>query len=192
MGIHGAERLTRAAFLDLNGTLVMPVQATHPREYVLLPMVVEAVRLLNREGFICPVVTVQSRIGKGLYSTQDFLSWFSHFRANLSTEGAAVEGPYLCPHWREDRRACKKPQTMLYSEAADRLGIDIARSVVIGDDISDVLAARELGCPGCLVRTGWGERAIRERGADRVAGCVAADVLEAARWVISGIAGGSE
>ncbi len=149
--------MTRAAFLDLNGTLVMPVQATHPREYVLLPMAVEAVRLLNRAGFACPIVTVQSRIAKGLYSTEDFLSWFSRFRAHLSSEGAKVEGPYLCPHWRGDRCACKKPQTLLYREAADRLGIDIARSVVIGDDISDLLAAKELGCAGyleCLTKPG--------------------------------------
>ena len=182
----------RAAFLDLNGTLVMPVQATHPREYVLLPMAVEAVRLLNSAGFVCPVVTVQSRIAKGLYSTQDFLSWFSRCRAHLSAEGAVVQGPYLCPHWREDRCACKKPQTLLYRQAADDLGIDIARSVVIGDDISDVLAARELGCAGCLVLTGWGERVIRERAADSVADRVTADVFEAAQWIVSRITGGSE
>lgn len=184
--------MTRAAFLDLNGTLVMPVQASHPREYALLPTAVEAVRLLNRMGFTCPVVTVQSRIAKGLYSTEDFLSWFSRFRAHLSAEGATVEGPYLCPHWREDRCACKKPQSLLYRDAADHLGIDIARSVVIGDDLSDVLAAGELGCPSCLVLTGWGERVIRERGADRMAEYVATDVLGAAQWVISRIAGGSE
>ncbi len=183
--------MTRAAFLDLNGTLVMPVQATHPREYVLLPMVVEAVRLLNREGFACPVVTVQSRIGKGLYSIEDFLSWFSHFRANLSAAGAAVEGPYLCPHWREDRCVCKKPQTYLYHQAARELGIDVVRSVVIGDTTADVLTARDLGCPSCLVRTRWGEEAILRDRADELAEYVAADVLEAARWVISTASGGS-
>ncbi|MDP9353174.1 MAG: HAD-IIIA family hydrolase [Chloroflexota bacterium] len=183
--------MTRAAFLDLNGTLVMPVQAAHPHEYTVLPMAMEAVRVLNRAGFTCPIVTVQSRIGKGLYSIPDFLSWFSRFRSDLSAEGAAVEGPYLCPHWREDRCACKKPQTLLYREAAHHLGANMANSVVIGDDISDVLAARHLGCVGYLVPTGWGEKSIRERAADLAAHHVAADVLEAAQWVVSGILGGS-
>ncbi len=182
--------MTGAAFLDLNGTLVMPVRATHPREYALLPMAAAAVRLLNRAGFVCPVVTVQSRIGKGLYSAADFLSWFSRFRAGLGAEGAMVEGPYLCPHWREDRCACKKPRTLLYREAADDLGIDLARSVVIGDTAADVLAAKELGCPGCLVRTGWGEAAILRDRADELADYVAADVLGAARWVIAEAARG--
>ncbi len=184
--------MTGAVFLDLNGTLVMPVRATHPREYAPLPMAAAAVQLLNHAGFVCPVVTVQSRIGKGLYSADDFLSWFSRFRAYLSAEGAMVEGPYLCPHWHEDRCACKKPRTLLYQEAANDLGIDIARSVVIGDTAADVLAARELGCPGCLVRTGWGEAAILRERADELADYVGADVLEAAQWIVSGIAGGSE
>ncbi len=67
----------------------------------------------------------------------------------------------------------------------------MANSVVIGDDISDVLAARHLGCVGYLVPTGWGEKSIRERAADLAAHHVAADVLEAAQWVVSGILGGS-
>lgn len=186
-----ANGLTRAAFLDLNGTLVMPVQAAHPREYALLPNAVEAIRLLNREGFACLVITVQSRIAKGMYSKEDFLSWFSRFQADLSTEGATVQGPYFCPHWRGDRCACKKPQTLLYRQAGDNHRIDLAHSVVVGDDISDMLAAKELGCAGCLVRTGWGERVIREQSADRVADHVAADVLQAAQWIISRMTGGS-
>jgi D-glycero-D-manno-heptose 1,7-bisphosphate phosphatase len=89
----------------------------------------------------------------------------------------------MCPHQRSDACVCKKPQTLLYRRAAQEHAIDIAQSVVIGDTYDDMAAARVLGIPGCLVRTGWGEHNIREKQADRIASFVANDILDAARWV---------
>lgn len=174
----------RGAFLDLNGTLVTPVQVSHPRDYRALPGVVAAVRLLTAHGFACPVITVQSRIGKGLYSAADFLAWFAAFRADLAAQGAPVHGPYVCPHPFREPCACKKPATLLYERAARDLGLRLADSVAIGDTLADVRAGRALGGRGCLVRTGWGERALRKHGADGETDHVAADILAAARWAI--------
>ncbi len=70
----------RAAFLDLNGTLVEPVRVTKLRELTVLPHAIEAVRLLNQAHFLCPVVTVQSRISKAFFSLQDFSAWFTSLR----------------------------------------------------------------------------------------------------------------
>jgi D-glycero-D-manno-heptose 1,7-bisphosphate phosphatase len=173
----------RAALLDLNGTLVEPVRVSHPREFYALPHALEAVRLLNHHGFLCPVVTVQSRISKAIFSLQDFNGWFMEFQHQFQLAGAVLLGPYVCPHQRSDACACKKPQTPLYLRAAAEHTIDIAQSVVIGDTYDDLAAAHALGMPGCLVRTGWGEHTIQERQADRIASYIAADILEAARWV---------
>ena len=174
---------TRAAFLDLNGTLVEPVRVSHPRELASVPGLAEAVRLLNRHGFVCPVVTVQTRIAKGLFTEEDFRGWFAGFQASLLSEGAEVRGPYLCPHRSADHCACKKPAPLLYLQAAREYNIDdLAGSVVIGDTTGDVRAARTLGCRGVLVRTGWGEGALRDHNAGEHADFIAADVLEAARW----------
>jgi D-glycero-D-manno-heptose 1,7-bisphosphate phosphatase len=174
----------RGVFLDFNGTLVMPVKVEQPSEYALLPCAAEAVRLLNEHGFMCPVITVQSRIAKGLYSADQFLRRFREIQAELRAEGAAIEGPYVCPHRGRDACACKKPQTLLYERAAVDLDIDIKNSVVIGDTSGDVLSARALGCAGVLVLTGWGAHELAEHGAGTAAGHVAADVLEAARWAV--------
>lgn len=175
----------RAAFLDLNGTLVLPVAVVHPREYILFPFTAAAVRLLNDAGFACPVITVQSRISKRIYTEADFRTRFTQLQAELQTQGAHVVGPYLCPHQGADRCHCKKPQTDLYDAAATDLHIDLSQSVVIGDDIADMLAARALGCRSCLVRTGVGERAIHVRQADHVADHVAENVLAAAQWAVA-------
>ena len=60
--------IMRAALLDLNGTVVEPVRVSHPQELSLLPHALEAMRLLNQQQLLCPVVAVQSRISKAIFS----------------------------------------------------------------------------------------------------------------------------
>jgi len=63
----------KTAFLDLNGTLALPVTPQRPSDLQPIPGAFEAVARLTRAGFVCPVITVQSRIAKGLFSLEDFL-----------------------------------------------------------------------------------------------------------------------
>lgn len=188
--VMAVEHGVPAVFLDLNGTLVMPVQVQHPRDHALLPVAIPALLTLGQHGFLCPVITVQSRITRGVYTLEDFTAWFAGLQTVLHTAGVELLGPYVCPHGRtregfREPCACKKPQPLLYQQAAVDLGIDVGRSFVIGDTAGDMLAARALGCPGILVRTGWGERSIRNESADLPASFVAADIAGAAAWIVN-------
>jgi len=145
----------RAVFLDLNGTLVMPIYAEAPREYQPIPHSAKAVAMLCQAGFVCPVVTVQSRVEKGNYTVAEFREWFRSFSATLAEQGAFLEGPYVCPHRYATPCACKKASGLLYRRAAVELDIDLASSFVVGDTVEDMEAARLLGCTGVVVRTGW-------------------------------------
>jgi D-glycero-D-manno-heptose 1,7-bisphosphate phosphatase len=69
--------------LDLNGSLVEPLKPERLDDLTLIPGVVEAVARLSAAGFVCPVVTVQSRIAKGLFLMADFQAWFATFAAGL-------------------------------------------------------------------------------------------------------------
>lgn len=175
----------RAIFLDLNGTLVLPVQVQSLSEYAPIPGASEAIHLLNEQGFLCPVVTVQSRIAKGLYSLDDFQVWFTKFQTESKAQGATILGPYICPHRDSDNCACRKPQPFLYEQAAAEWDIDLTRSFVVGDTREDMLAARNLGSSSCLVRTGWCESSVTTFQADQVADYVAADIGEVAQWIIA-------
>src|SRR3954470_21090724 len=108
----------RAVFLDLNGTLVMPVLVERPQQLALIDGAASAIAKLSSSGFVCPVVTIQSRIEKGLFSADEFSSWFAVFRGSLGTHGADVVGPYVCPHRFANPCPCKKPNTLLYERAA--------------------------------------------------------------------------
>ncbi len=168
-------------FLDLNGTLVLPITPEHPREYYAIAGAADAVALLCRAGFVCPVITVQSRIDKGLYSEDEFREWFQSLIGNFSARGAFLEGPYICPHRFETECACKKAGGLLYRRAATELNIDIASSFVVGDSGDDVTAARTIGCRRVRVRTGWPVAAEDEALCDYVAD----NVLAAARWIVA-------
>ncbi len=145
----------RGVFLDLNGTLVGPLKQERLDELTLTSGVAEAIARLTAAGFVCPVVTVQSRIAKGLFSMADFLSWFAAFAADLKERGALVVGPYFCPHRYGEPCPCKKPNVLLYERAASEHQLTETDCFVIGDSPDEVRAARLLGARGCLVRTGW-------------------------------------
>jgi D-glycero-D-manno-heptose 1,7-bisphosphate phosphatase len=181
-GILAAVR--RAAFLDLNGTLVLPVRPAHLSEHVPVPGATDALRRLGEAGFLLPVITVQSGVSRGRFSLDEFLAWFTEFGAVALRDGAQLLGPYVCPHSFDGHCECQKPKPHLYRLAAAEWDIDIPGSVVIGDTLSDLRAARALGCRGVLVRTGWGEGAAGEASASGLADCVAADVAAAAEWVV--------
>jgi D-glycero-D-manno-heptose 1,7-bisphosphate phosphatase len=87
----------RGVFLDLNSTLVEPLKQERLEELTLIPGVADAVAKLTTAGFVCPVVTVQSRIAKGLFTMAEFLAWFRTFAADLETRGALIVGPYVVP-----------------------------------------------------------------------------------------------
>jgi D-glycero-D-manno-heptose 1,7-bisphosphate phosphatase len=175
----------KAVFLDLNGTLILPMKQERLAELYPIPGAVESVARLTAAGFVCPVVTVQSRIAKGLFSTDDFLAWFRGFAKMLDTHDARVAGPYVCPHRYAEPCACKKPNTLLYEQAAADLEISIGDSFIIGDSPDDVRAATRIGARSCLVRTGWAADSQIATAVAGEASLVAPSIVEAVDWILS-------
>jgi D-glycero-D-manno-heptose 1,7-bisphosphate phosphatase len=138
-------------FLDLNGTLVLPLKSESLSEMRIIPGADLAVARLIEEKLICPVVTIQSGIAKGRFTEQEFRNWFSGFFGNLKLD---LKGPYICPHRFGEDCVCKKPNTFLYEQAAKDYSIDLSRSYVVGDTSLDVIAGKNIGGHGCLVRVG--------------------------------------
>jgi len=150
----------------------------------LIPGVTGAVARLSNAGFTCPVVTVQSRIGKGLFTLADFERWFALFAADLDCHGARIVGPYVCPHRFAEPCVCKKPSPMLYERAAADHELSLSGSFVIGDSPSDVRAARRIGAHGLLVRTGWAADPDVVAAASADASAVVSSLAEAADWIL--------
>lgn len=174
-----------AVFVDRDGTLIVDRDyLADPAGVKLIPGAVEALRALREAGYALVVVTNQSGIARGLYTLADYRAVAARLDALLAEAGAGVDGTWFCPHHPDVHGpcACRKPGTGMYREAAARLGLDLAASWYVGDKVTDVLPALELGGQGVLVRTGYG----REEEPALPPGAVAADDLGgAARHILS-------
>lgn len=175
----------KAVFLDLNGTLVLPLKQERLGDLFPIAGAIAAVARLTRAGFSCPVITIQSRIAKGLFTADEFQRWFANFAVAARQQGAELQGPYVCPHRYAEPCVCKKPNTLLYERAVADLGISLTESFVVGDSPDDVLAATRLGARGCLVQTGWAKDPTVAASVKNVASFVAPSVVEVVDWILS-------
>jgi len=171
-----------AFFLDLNGTIVLPLKPESLDEMTLIPGADLAIVRLLAAGFMCPVVTAQARIAKGLFSESEFRTWFASFFDNL---GLDVKGPYICPHRYSDSCPCQKPNSFLYDRAAADWSFDLRSSYTISDSPQDVEAARRFGGTGCLVRTGWAAEGKILDEARPFAAFIGDSIGDAVEWVVS-------
>jgi D-glycero-D-manno-heptose 1,7-bisphosphate phosphatase len=191
--MSGARR--RAVFLDRDGTLhrELDLALTEPGQLELLPGALEGVAELARAGYALVLVTNQSAIARGTATPAEVDAVNRALAERMAAAGAPLAGVYLCPHHPDEgdppyRRACacRKPAPGLIQRAARELGLDLARSWVIGDAERDLAAGAALGVPGVLVLTGKGmgelERLKREARAPHH---VARDLREAAAIVLA-------
>ena len=177
--------MTKTAFLDLNGTLVTPIVVDRLEELRLVPGATEAVAALCRGGFRCPVVTIQSRIAKGVFTEAQFRAWFRRLAEGMSESGARLEGPYVCPHRFATPCACKKPSTVLYEQAAAECGLELKGAFVVGDTAADMEAAERLGGIGCLVHDGPPTHASDFASARSRAAYVGRNLAGVVEWILA-------
>jgi D-glycero-D-manno-heptose 1,7-bisphosphate phosphatase len=156
--------LKPAVFLDRDGTLAHEVgYINHLSRFKLYPFAAEAVRLLNRAGFLAVVVTNQAGVARGYFPESMIQRVHDHMRELIESGGARLDGIYYCPHhpsageppYRRDCD-CRKPRPGLALRAAAELGIDLPRSWVVGDRPGDLELAGRVGARGALVKTGYG------------------------------------
>jgi histidinol-phosphate phosphatase family protein len=172
-------------FLDRDGTLNRDDgYLADPDGLVLLPGAAEAVAALNAAGVKAVVVTNQSGVGRGLITEEALARIHERLRGLLAAGGAVLDGIFVCPHQPEHGCACRKPGTELALRAARDLGVDPARSAMIGDKPADVALAHRLGGRSVLVLTGKGRETASGLAADVHPHYVARDVFEAVTWLL--------
>ena len=153
-------RTTRpAAFLDRDGTILVEKDyLADPRGVELIPGAAEALARLRGCGFMLVMVSNQSGIARGLFTMADFEAVQERVEAELDRFGVRLDAVFVCPHHPDFTGpcACRKPGLALFLEAAETLGLELSRSVWIGDRVDDIEPALRFGGRGWLVRTGYG------------------------------------
>ena len=181
--------MNKAIFLDRDGTINVEKNYLYRIEdFEFLPGVVDALRQLQRAGYLLIIVTNQSGIGRGYYSEDDFLKLNDWMGSTLKEQGVTISDVYYCPHLpnaqiEKYRKICncRKPLLGMYEQAICDHDIDLSKSYAIGDKIRDCTICERTACHGFLI--GYNEKPEiiaevqankreRIRYADNLWGCV--------------------
>ena len=137
--------MAETVFLDRDGTInVKAGEGDYIKsweEFEFLPGAVDAVRALRAAGRTVVIVTNQRGIALGRMTEADLAAIHRHMVEALG----GVDAIYHCPH-DIGECDCRKPLPGMLERAAGELpGVDLARSVMIGDSDSDMDAGRAVG-----------------------------------------------
>ena len=153
--VHGERP---AVFLDRDGVII-----GHRHDYVrslsqvrFLPGALEAVAEHSQLGWPMVIVTNQSCIGRGLVGREVVDEINALVVDAVEARGGRIDAVIVCPHHPQDRCGCRKPRPGMLADAAARLSIDLGRSYMVGDNITDLEAGKAAGTTPILVRTGLG------------------------------------
>jgi D,D-heptose 1,7-bisphosphate phosphatase len=173
-----------AVFLDRDGTL-NPDKGwiRSPDQVELLEGAGEAVRQINKSGFLAVLVTNQPVIARGECTFEGMESIHARLEMLLGEHDAYLDAIYFCPHhpepgWPGERRElkidcdCRKPKPGMVRQAARDLNIDLSRSFLVGDSWRDMEAAKNAGITGIRVG-GKGSGCARGLGLEHLPGPVA-------------------
>ncbi len=122
-----------------------------------IPGSIEAISRLKKAGYLVTIATNHSGIARGLYSERELLEMHEKMQKLLATRGASVDGIFYCPHGPEANCICRKPKPGLLFQIARQFEIDLSQTPLVGDNISDIKAAKMANAKPVLVRTGKGE-----------------------------------
>ncbi len=146
----------RAVFIDRDGTVIEAIYRPNddkkitapynPRELKFVPRVYPNLGRLKENEFLRILVTNQPDVAHGHMSEEDWTA--IHKRV---TDTLGFDDVFMCRHRTEDNCPFKKPSPLMLLAAADKWGIDLSKSWMIGDTNQDMQAGLDAGCRVILI-----------------------------------------
>lgn len=153
----------KAIFLDRDGVINKHIGfLRHIDDFELIEGVSDAIRQINKSGYLAIVVTNQPVIARGEVTWDELHEIHRKMETLLGMDGAYIDGLYICPHHPdkgfEGERPeykfdceCRKPKPGLLLQAAQDFNIDLSQSYMIGDSTSDIEAGKNAGCKDSIL-----------------------------------------
>jgi D-glycero-D-manno-heptose 1,7-bisphosphate phosphatase len=178
-----------AVFLDRDGTIIEEIgYISDPAKVKIFSEAAASIARLNEKGIPVFVISNQAGVARGLFTIEDVERVNRRLLELLAEQGASLDGIYYCPH-HPDFDAdcdCRKPNPGLLLKAADDYCIDLSRSFMIGDKLTDVQAGKAAGTSTVFLRTGFGDKELEEnhdevrKSADKICD----DLTQAIEWIL--------
>ena len=152
--------MNKAVFLDRDGVINKPIviegKSYAPqslKDFKIFPKVKVAVKKLRNNGFKVFVISNQPDIGNKLIKKKTLNQMHKLLKSKVP-----VNKIYFCPHTRNDKCKCRKPNPGMIIKASKDSGILLKESYVIGDRKTDIDAGLKAGCKTIFVNHNYVEK----------------------------------
>lgn len=142
----------KAIFFDRDGTLIVDkVYLNDPNAIEYLPHIFDALKKLRDAGFVFFVATNQSGVPRGRVTIENLNEIHRRMRFAFAEHGVDILDFYYAPYLTHHDHMLRKPNPGMLLQAAEEYNIDLSRSWMIGDRITDVEAGRRAGTKTILL-----------------------------------------
>ena len=138
----------KVLFVDRDGTMIEepPDEQVDALDKIrFMPGVFTAMARLRDAGFRFAMVTNQDGLGTASFPQPSFDLPQRFVLDAFSSQGIEFDAVFVCPHFRKDGCACRKPGTALVDDWVRERGVDLAASAMIGDRDTDIEFGHNLG-----------------------------------------------
>ena len=142
----------KALFLDRDGVINVDKSYVYKvQDFEFCAGIFELCEFFLQKGFKIFVITNQSGIERGFYSEKDFEKLSEFMLGEFAKKGISISKVYHCPHLQGCE--CRKPKPGMILKAQAEFDIDLANSILIGDNFTDMQAGQNAGIKRlCLVK----------------------------------------
>ena len=148
--------MNKALFLDRDGVLNFGIKGSGytylVEDFFLLEHSIPTLKKYQSKGYLLIVITNQGGISKGIYNKKDVENIHSEMIQTFLKNGVQIDDIYFCPHHNKiENCLCRKPKSIMLEKAIAKYDIDVTNSFMVGDSITDIQAAENVGLKGILI-----------------------------------------
>jgi len=140
--------MRKALFLDRDGVInIDHGYVSQIEDFEFVDGILDFIKEAQARGYLLVIVTNQSGIGRGYYTSEDFERLTAWMLEKMRQAGITIDREHVfhCPHDPDEGCDCRKPMPGMLIEAAKRFEIDLKNSWMIGDKPSDIEAGKRAG-----------------------------------------------
>ena len=179
--------MNKLVVLDRDGVINVDLMTyvTKPEEFEAIEGSLEAISLLNNNGYKVAIATNQACIERKIISEDELRNVHNYMEELLSEVGGEIAFIAYCPHEPESKCRCRKPEVGLLKKIEERFQTSLEGKFFVGDKESDILAGRNHGCKPLLIKKGgYGEKVYGTENSPPPEHCFD-NLKEAARYILS-------
>ena len=136
-------------FLDRDGVINKRIFGGYVKswdEFEFLPGVLEAISIFSIIFNRIVIVTNQQGIGKGLMNESQLNTIHKKIIESVSNSGGRIDSIYYCPDLANKENNCRKPGINMASMAKEDFpDINLIKSIIVGDSVSDIMFGKNAG-----------------------------------------------